>query len=352
MRAFAIGLALSLGCAHGANCAERGAPGQYDAIIAKHAQANGVPETLVRRVIVRESRYNPRARNGPYWGMMQISIPTARGAGFRGSPSALLDADTNLAYGVRYLAGAYRTAGGNHDRAVGYYARGYYYAAKRQGLLAKIGMGRDGKLTAPTIATAAPTAVPDAPPAATFQLASTAAEPPSSTRAVPLPPMRGAPPQPIAATARTIDPKTAGPVLAAAIPTPPIRPVAPQAAGPQLAAAPTPTPRDIVGPRRDGPVTTGSIPTRTATTEPGQPAAPLPPVAPTPSKQPRIIAAETTPALAGAGPLPPSKPFTPLPAPRPAQAAPELAYTGAARPATEGAAGQLRAPNLPLPPRR
>ena len=33
---------------------------------------------------------------------------------------------------MKYLAGAYRTAGGNADRAVAYYAAGYYYAAKRQ----------------------------------------------------------------------------------------------------------------------------------------------------------------------------------------------------------------------------
>jgi len=31
---------------------------------------------------------------------------------------------------VKYLAGAYRTANGDHDRAVHYYAAGYYEAAK------------------------------------------------------------------------------------------------------------------------------------------------------------------------------------------------------------------------------
>jgi hypothetical protein len=36
-------------------------------------------------------------------------------------------------YAVKYLAGAYRVAGGNADRAVHYYAAGYYYAAKRKG---------------------------------------------------------------------------------------------------------------------------------------------------------------------------------------------------------------------------
>ena len=41
---------------------------QYDAMVATHAQANGVPEALVHRVIRRESGYNPRAihRGRPY----------------------------------------------------------------------------------------------------------------------------------------------------------------------------------------------------------------------------------------------------------------------------------------------
>ena len=43
-----------------------------------------------------------------------------------GSASGLFDAETNLTYAVRYLAGAYRAAGGNHSRAVAYYASGYH----------------------------------------------------------------------------------------------------------------------------------------------------------------------------------------------------------------------------------
>jgi hypothetical protein len=35
---------------------------------------------------------------------------------------------------VKYLAGAYRAANGDHRRAVAYYASGYYAAAKRQRL--------------------------------------------------------------------------------------------------------------------------------------------------------------------------------------------------------------------------
>ena len=65
---------------------------------------------------------------------MQIKTPTARALGYAGGPAGLLDADTNLTYGVRYLAGAYKVAGGDETRAYAFYRSGYYYAAKRKGL--------------------------------------------------------------------------------------------------------------------------------------------------------------------------------------------------------------------------
>jgi soluble lytic murein transglycosylase-like protein len=71
---------------------------------------------------------------------MQISHATASGMGYSGSPSGLLDAETNLRYAVRYLAGAYVTAKGNPDQAMRFYARGYYYDAKRAGLLEESGL--------------------------------------------------------------------------------------------------------------------------------------------------------------------------------------------------------------------
>ena len=97
-----------------------------DGMIARHAAANGLPVELVHRVVIRESRYNPAARNGSNLGLMQIKHATARGVGYTGSASGLFDAETNLTYAVRYLAGAYRAAGGNQSRAVAYYASGYH----------------------------------------------------------------------------------------------------------------------------------------------------------------------------------------------------------------------------------
>ncbi len=100
--------------------------GQHDALIAKHAAANGVPEVLVRRVIQIESRGNPSLAHAGNYGLMQIRLGTARGLGYSGDAKGLLDPETNLTYAVRYLAGAYRAANCNADRAVRYYQRGYY----------------------------------------------------------------------------------------------------------------------------------------------------------------------------------------------------------------------------------
>jgi len=113
---------------------------ETERLIALYAKAYDVPERLVRRVVRRESHGNPRARNGPYWGLMQISYPTAQGMGYQGKPEGLLDAETNLKYAVKYLAGAYIVADGDETRSVQLYARGFYYDAKAKGLLERTGL--------------------------------------------------------------------------------------------------------------------------------------------------------------------------------------------------------------------
>ena len=104
------------------------------------ARHYGVPSALVQRVVLRESQHRPGARNGPYYGLMQIVPQTARTMGYRGPDAGLLDADTNLRYGVKYLRGAWMVADGDPDEAIGWYARGYYYEAKRKGLLKRTGL--------------------------------------------------------------------------------------------------------------------------------------------------------------------------------------------------------------------
>jgi soluble lytic murein transglycosylase-like protein len=112
------------------------APGQgaYSAMVARHAAANGVPASLVHRVIMRESRYSPRAVSKGNYGIMQIRLGTARALGYTGSAAGLLDPEVNMTYAVKYLAGAYKAAGGSESGAVANYARGYYAQAKGQGV--------------------------------------------------------------------------------------------------------------------------------------------------------------------------------------------------------------------------
>jgi soluble lytic murein transglycosylase-like protein len=100
-------------------------PAEYASLVEQHASANGIPTSLVHRVIMRESRYNPRAVSAGNYGIMQIRLGTARAMGYQGSAAGLLDAQTNMTYAVRYLAGAYRAAHGNETLAVALYARGY-----------------------------------------------------------------------------------------------------------------------------------------------------------------------------------------------------------------------------------
>lgn len=116
------------------------AHGELDGLITKYADVYDVPVSLVHRVVKRESNYNPSAYHRGNWGLMQIKAATARTMGYDGPAKGLLDPETNLKYGVKYLRGAYLVSRKNPDRAVGYYASGYYYHAKRMGLLEETGL--------------------------------------------------------------------------------------------------------------------------------------------------------------------------------------------------------------------
>ena len=109
-------------------------------LINKYADLYGVPRPLVHKVVQRESDYRAGARNGPNLGLMQIQAATARGMGFKGDPSELLDAETNLRWAVKYLRGAWLVSDRNMDEAVMWYARGYYYEARNRCLLVETGL--------------------------------------------------------------------------------------------------------------------------------------------------------------------------------------------------------------------
>lgn len=146
---------------------------KIEASITRSALAYDIPESLVHAAVRRESNYNPAAKHGPYWGLMQIRYDTARSVGYNGPASGLLDAETNLKYGVAYLANAYRVAEGDMRRAIQLYAKGFYYEAKRKGLLGEVraaetaprkeeaqvasAVGVDAGASTPSVSTAAET---------------------------------------------------------------------------------------------------------------------------------------------------------------------------------------------------
>ena len=165
-RLIALFAALIIGCAATPASAQSHSRAEIEVLAQYYAQYYGIPLELLRRVINRESTFNPSARNGPYYGLMQILPATARTMGFRGEPSDLLNAETNIIYAGKYLRGAWLLANGSHDRAVQLYAKGYYYEAKAAGLLEETGL-RPGPSTpiapAPPQA-AAPVVVAEASP--------------------------------------------------------------------------------------------------------------------------------------------------------------------------------------------
>ncbi|APO75408.1 lytic transglycosylase-like protein [Rhizobium etli 8C-3] len=104
-------------------------------LISKYSKLYEVPETLIHRVVHRESRYNPKAYNKRgYFGLMQIKYNTAKSMGYDGAPAGLLDAETNIKYAAKYLRGAWLVSNNKEEDAVRLYARGYYYDAKRKGM--------------------------------------------------------------------------------------------------------------------------------------------------------------------------------------------------------------------------
>ncbi len=117
-----------------------GATPEMRALVTKWAAIHEIPASLLHRQIQRESGYNPGAHDGPYYGLLQVLPQTAQTMGYRGPDSGLLDAETNLEFAGRYLRGAWIVSGGNEDRAMMWFAKGYYYEAKRKGLLVETGL--------------------------------------------------------------------------------------------------------------------------------------------------------------------------------------------------------------------
>ena len=107
-----------------AGAIEEGAPTIKD-LVAKHARENGVPENLASAVVRIESRFNPKARGGSALGLMQIKYATARSVGYAGGASALLTPDTNLRFGMKVLAEAYKASHGDLCLTLARYQSGH-----------------------------------------------------------------------------------------------------------------------------------------------------------------------------------------------------------------------------------
>ncbi len=85
---------------------------EYRPIIERESLAYGLPPALVDAVMAVESRYNSAVvGNDGEIGLMQVMPATARMLGFAGTEAELAVPSTNIHYGVKYLAGAWRLAG-------------------------------------------------------------------------------------------------------------------------------------------------------------------------------------------------------------------------------------------------
>ncbi len=84
----------------------------YDPIIKRYSKTYGVPFSLARAVVKIESGFRPNARGkAGEIGLMQVKLSTARGLGYTGSAKGLFNPDTNIRYGMKYLAMAHKIGG-------------------------------------------------------------------------------------------------------------------------------------------------------------------------------------------------------------------------------------------------
>lgn len=114
-------------------------------LISKYAKQHGVPESLAHAVITVESNYRANARGAAgEVGLMQIKPATARMMGYKGSTKALYDPETNIKYGMKYLAKAHELGGGTTCGTILKYNAGH--GAKRMNPISKRYCGKVAKL--------------------------------------------------------------------------------------------------------------------------------------------------------------------------------------------------------------
>lgn len=100
---------------------------KYIRLIHDAAKKHGVPLNIAKAVVEVESNFNSSARGAAgEVGLMQIKPATARGMGYRGSTSDLYHPETNLEWGMKYLAGARERANGDLCGTILRYNAGHY----------------------------------------------------------------------------------------------------------------------------------------------------------------------------------------------------------------------------------
>jgi soluble lytic murein transglycosylase-like protein len=99
---------------------------RYRALIVREATQAGLAPEIAEAVMAVESGFNAGAIGGVgEIGLMQILPSTARMLGFSGSLAELAVPETNIHYGVTYLARAWRLAGGDLCTAAMKYRAGH-----------------------------------------------------------------------------------------------------------------------------------------------------------------------------------------------------------------------------------
>jgi soluble lytic murein transglycosylase-like protein len=108
----------------------------YSQLISKYADEYDVPEELAVAVVQIESNFRPTVKGSAgEIGLMQIKPATARLMGYRGPDYGLYDPETNIRYGMKYLAGAHELGGGKICGTILKYNAGH--GAKRMNPVSK-----------------------------------------------------------------------------------------------------------------------------------------------------------------------------------------------------------------------
>jgi len=100
-------------------------------LTADKAHEHNVPSTLAIAVVTLESNWDATALSQGNYGLGQIKCGTARGIGFDGKCSALLQPEVNLEYSMTYLRMALDQAQGDECQALTWYNEGLGKAVRK-----------------------------------------------------------------------------------------------------------------------------------------------------------------------------------------------------------------------------